>query len=67
MGSGSFQPNFIVENLVDQNPIRLDMAVPVTCPNPSKLMIAILWGKRLFCEEEVNDSLQFCEVFASLQ
>ena len=66
MAPGSFEPNFIVKNLVDQNPIRLNMATPVTYPIPSELMIAILRRKRLFCEEEVNDSLQLCEVFASL-
>jgi len=67
MGSGSFKPNFIFENLVDQNPIRLDVAIPVTCPIPSEWMIAILWWKWLLCEKEVNNSFQFGEVFASLQ
>jgi len=66
MGPGSFESNFIVENLVDQNPIRLDMAVPVTSPIPTELMIAILRRKWLFCEEEVDNSFQFCEVFTSL-
>lgn len=67
MGSGSFKPNFIFENLEDQNPIWLDVAIPVTCPIPSEWMIAILWGKCLTCEKEVNNSFQFGEVFASLQ
>ncbi len=66
MVADSFKPNFIVENLVDQNPIRLDVAIPVTRPIPSKLMITILWGKWFFFYEEVNNSLQFGEVFASL-
>jgi hypothetical protein len=57
MGPCSLEPNFIVKNLVDQNPIRLDMAVPVTCPVPGKLVIAILRGKWLFCEEEVDNRL----------
>lgn len=66
VGPGSFEPNFIVENLVYQNPIRFDMAVPVTSPVPAELMIAILRWKRLSCEEEANYSLQICEGFASL-
>jgi len=64
--SGSFKPNFSFENLVDQNPIWLDVAIPVTCPTPSERMIAILLGKWLTREKEVNNSFQFGEVFASL-
>jgi hypothetical protein len=66
MSSGSFKPNLIFENLVDQNPIWLDVTIPVTCPMPSELMISILWGKWLICEKEVNNGLQFGEVFATL-
>jgi hypothetical protein len=64
VGPGSFEPNFIVKNLVDQNPIRLDMAVPVASPIPTELMIATLRRKWLFCEEEVDNSFQFCVVGA---
>ena len=56
LGPGSFEPNIIVKNLVDQNPIRLDMAVPVASPIPTELMIATLRRKWLFCEEEVDNS-----------
>ena len=66
MGSGSLQPNLILKNLVDQNPIWLDMAVSVTFPISTELMIAILRWKCFFCEEEVDDSFQFCEVLTSL-
>ena len=66
VGPGSFEPNLIVKNLVNQKPIGLDMAVPVPSPIPTELMIAILRRKWLFCQKEVDDSFQFCEVFASL-
>ena len=66
VGPGSFEPNFIVKNLVDQNPIRFDMAVPAAPPIPTKLMIAIPPRKWLFREEKVDDSFQFYEVLASL-
>ena len=66
VGPSSFEPNFIVKDLVDQNPIRLDMAVPVTSPISTELMIAILRRKWLFCDEDVDNSFQFCEVLTSL-
>ncbi len=66
MGSGSFEPNFIVKNLADQNPIRLDMAVPVTSPISTEWMIAILRRKWLLCKEKADNRFQFCEIFASL-
>lgn len=66
VGSGSFEPNLIVKNLVDQKPIGLNMTVPVASPIPTELMIAILRRKWPACKEEVDNSFQFCEVFASL-
>ncbi len=60
MGPGSFEPNFIVKNRVDQNPIRLDMAVPVDSPIPAEL-IAIFRRKWFLGEEEVDNRFEFCE------
>ena len=66
MRSGSFEPNFIIQNLINQQPIRLDMAVSVTCPIPTELVIAVFLRKGLLCQKQVDDHLDFCKVLASL-
>lgn len=41
VGPGSFQSNLFIENLVDQNPIRFDVAISVASPVSTEFMIAI--------------------------
>jgi hypothetical protein len=66
MRSGSFEPNFIIQNLINQQPIRLDIAVPMTCPIPTERVIAVLLRKGFLCQKQVDDHLDFCKVLASL-
>ena len=64
--SGPFQKKFIARRFVDQNPVRLNVAVASPEPIPPKLVIAILWMQRFLCKKKVDDSFYFFEVFASL-
>lgn len=64
--SGSFQPQLILQDLVDQNPVWLNVAVTMTAPIAAKLVIAILGRQRCFFEKKVDNSFYFCEIFAPL-
>ena len=64
--SGPFQKKFIARWFVDQNPVRLNVAVASPDPIPPKLVIAILWRQWFLSKKKVDDSFYFCEVFASL-
>ena len=61
-----FQKKFIAHRFVDQNPVRLNVAVASPDPIPPKLVIAILWRQRFLCKKKGDDSFYFFEVFASL-
>jgi len=61
----SFQTKLIVESLVDQNPIRLNMAVAMPAPLTSKWVIAIPGMQGGSRKNKIRHSSYFCEVFAS--
>ena len=66
VSSGPFQKNLIFCRFVDQNPVRLNVAVSSPDPIPPELVIAVLWRQRFLCKKKVDDSFYFNEVFASL-
>jgi len=66
MSPGPFQKNFICCRFVDQNPVRLNVAVASPDPIPPELVIAVLWRQRFLCKKKVDDGFYFTEVFASL-
>ena len=66
MSAGSFQKKLIFRRFVDQNPVRLNVAVASPDPIPPKLVNAILGRQRFLCKKKVDDSFYFFEVFASL-
>ena len=54
MSSSSFQAKLIFEDLVDQNPVRLNMAVSVPRPFTRQLMITILWRQWLLLKKQID-------------
>jgi len=66
MSAGSLQSDLVFQNLVDQEPIRLDVAVAVSAPITSKLVISIFGGKSLPGQELFHDCLDHRKVLASL-
>jgi len=65
MGSGSLQTKFVSQNFIDQQPIRLDMAISMFNPIPPKLVILIPQSESLACEEKIHDRFDLGEVFAA--
>lgn len=43
MGSGAHQMDFITVDFVDQQPVRLDMAVAILPPAALQWMVSVLW------------------------
>ncbi len=66
MGSGSFEVEHVVIDAVDEQPVRLDMAVPRTVPRTSQSVITVFRLQRLSCDEAENDVLEFAEILAAL-
>ena len=66
MRPGPFQKNLIFRRFVDQNPVRFNVAVVSPDPIPPELVVAILWRQWFLCKEEIDNSSDFSEVFASL-
>ena len=65
MSPGPFQKNFICCRFVDQNPVRLNVAVASSDPIPPELVIAVPGRQWFLCKKKVDDSFYFIEVFAS--
>ena len=66
MSAGSFQKKLIFRKFVDQDPIRLDVAVASPDPVSPKFMIAMLGRQRFLRNKHVDDGFYFFEVFAPL-
>src|ERR1700733_1372664 len=50
---------------INQNPIRFYVRIPITCPAMLERMILVLRGQRVSREQQLNQPLQFFEVFTA--
>lgn len=66
MGACSFQTKFIVQELVDQYPVRLNVTIAVPVPVASKLVIAVPGRQGFPGKKKVYNDFEFCQILPSL-
>ena len=66
MGSGSLETNMGFNNCVNQNPIRLDMAVPAAGKIAAQWMIFVFRREWLALNQKVENRLEFRQILAAL-
>ena len=66
VGSGSLQVNFFGRSVIDQHPIRLNVSVSVSGPIEFERVGFELRRQGLGSKQQLDQSLEFFEVFASL-
>lgn len=66
MTSGAAQNQFVIEWLVDEQPVRFDMAFPPVLPVAGQWMIMKLLGEDTARNEEIDGSDQLAQVLSPL-
>ena len=62
----SFKTHFGAIDLVNQQPIRLDVSIPEAAPPALKRMVFVLRGQGLFIDQQAHQRLDLLHVLAAL-
>ena len=65
MGSGSLETNMGFNNCINQNPIRLDMAVPAAGKIAAQRMVFVFLREWLAFNQKIENRFEFRQVLAA--
>ena len=65
VGASAHQMQFVTPDVVDHEPIGLDVRLPVSLPNAPKWMIAEPFGQRLLRDQQLQQYPQLAQILAS--
>jgi hypothetical protein len=65
MSAGAFEPQFVLQDSIDQNPVRLDMAVSVSHPLTREGLILVFSWKRLAGVKKLDQGFELIDPLAS--
>ena len=66
MPPGTLEPHNVPDNLVDQQPIRLDVRIPKSTPAAFQRVVEIGRWQRLSLNEQAQQGLELVHVLAAL-
>ena len=66
MAAGSHQDQLVGKEFVEEQPIRLDVTIPVPLPFTTQWMNPASFRERLVGLQKIHDGLQFVDIFALL-
>jgi hypothetical protein len=62
VGAGAFQDNVIAVDFVNQQPVGLNMTIPVTRPITGQGMVTTAWGEGLFFGQKGHHLPEFSQI-----
>ncbi|OGQ88684.1 MAG: hypothetical protein A2512_03490 [Deltaproteobacteria bacterium RIFOXYD12_FULL_56_24] len=65
MGASTHKMQVVATDLVDQQPVRLDVAIPVVFPVAFQRVIFIFRGQWLTCKQQHYQCPEFAHIFAA--
>ena len=63
--AGADELKLVLHDAVDQDKVRLDMAIAESCIVPGKRMVSQAWRKRLFGAEKIDDGRNLMRIFSA--
>ena len=66
MRTSSFEDNPVPAYLIDQQPVRLDMALSTSLVIAYELMVTVNWIGLLTCQKRADNDLKFAKILSPL-